>query len=115
MERAMRGTRTPIVSGGEILGWWDKPDNSLLRFLMQYRLPQKYGVQQLKPGNALYDAMRAQWEEELAEQRRRELPQARALIEQKLMELRDRVLARREPGAGDPPCEPGGFSGGGGI
>ena len=35
IERALTGTRTPIVSGGEILGWWDKPDNTLLRFLLQ--------------------------------------------------------------------------------
>ncbi|MFN2100277.1 hypothetical protein [Altererythrobacter sp. MF3-039] len=42
-ERAMFGTRTPIVSGGEILGWWDKPDNALLRFLLSHRLPTRYG------------------------------------------------------------------------
>ena len=43
MERSITGTRTPIVSGGEILGYWDKPDNNLLRFLLRHRLPQKYG------------------------------------------------------------------------
>ena len=65
LERAMLGTRTPIVSGGEILGHWDKPDNALLRFLLQHRLPQRYGVQDLKPGHPVYESIRA---EVLAEQ-----------------------------------------------
>ena len=108
LERAIRGTPTPIVSGGELLGTWDKPDNTLLRFLLQHRLPQKYGVQGLQPGQPLYDSMKAQWEEELREQQRRDLPAARKLIEQKLMELRDRVRARR----GDGPEE---FEDGAGI
>lgn len=50
MERAMLGTRTPIVSGGEILGHWDKPDNALLRFLLAHRLPQTYGVERVALG-----------------------------------------------------------------
>ncbi|WP_306090221.1 hypothetical protein [Qipengyuania flava] len=65
LERAMLGTRTPIVSGGEILGHWDKPDNALLRFLLQHRLPERYGVQDLKPGHPVYESIRA---EVLAEQ-----------------------------------------------
>ena len=27
-----------------------KPDNALLRFLLQHRLPQRYGIQNLGPG-----------------------------------------------------------------
>jgi hypothetical protein len=65
LERGIAGTRTPIVSGGAILGWWDKPDNALLRFLLQHRLPQKYGVHNLKPGHPIYESIRA---EVLAEQ-----------------------------------------------
>ena len=65
MERAMLGTRTPIVSGGEILGHWDKPDNALLRFLLRHRLPDRYGVHDLKPGHPVYESIRA---EVLAEQ-----------------------------------------------
>ena len=49
VERAAIGTRTPIVSGGEILGFWDKPDNALLRFLLRNRLPEKYAT----PGGGL--------------------------------------------------------------
>ncbi|GMN12777.1 hypothetical protein [Altererythrobacter sp. MTPC7] len=42
MERAAIGTPTPIVSGGKMLGTWDKPDNHLLRFLLQNRRPDTY-------------------------------------------------------------------------
>ena len=49
LERSLNGTPTPIVSGGAILGTWDKPDNTLLRFLLQHRLPQKYAAQKPDP------------------------------------------------------------------
>ena len=58
LERAIQGTPTPIVSGGKLLGEWDKPDNMLLRFLLRYRLPQRYGAQQLQPGDAVYERIR---------------------------------------------------------
>jgi hypothetical protein len=60
LERALKGTPTPIVSGGEILGWWDKPDNALLRFLLQYRLPTRYGVQDIRPGHPVYESIKAE-------------------------------------------------------
>lgn len=60
MERALQGTPTPIVSGGKMLGTWDKPDNTLLRFLLSQRMPQKYGVQQLTPGHPVYESIRQQ-------------------------------------------------------
>lgn len=50
MERALNGTPTPIVSGGEILGHWDKPDNNLLRFLLRQRMPARYGAEGGGPG-----------------------------------------------------------------
>ena len=66
IERALTGTRTPIVSGGEILGWWDKPDNTLLRFLLQHRLPQHYARAEIGPGHPVYEELRAQAEAEVA-------------------------------------------------
>ena len=59
LERALQGTATPIVSGGEILGWWEKPDNNLLRFLLQQRLPARYGLKAVGPGHPLWDTVRA--------------------------------------------------------
>ena len=68
LERAIRGTATPIVSHGEILGWWDKPDNALLRFLLQHRLREKYGTtlrdSDVRPGHPLYDRIAREVEEE---------------------------------------------------
>ncbi len=69
LQRAMQGTPTPIVSGGKLLGTWDKPDNTLLRFLLQYRLPARYGLQQIEPGSPIYNSIRLQV---LAEQRAKE-------------------------------------------
>ena len=61
LERAIRGTRTPIVSHGKILGHWDKPDNGLLRFLLAHRLPQRYGAgERLVPGHPVYDRIAAE-------------------------------------------------------
>ena len=60
LERALNGTPTPIVSAGKMLGTWDKPDNTLLRFLLQHRLPEKYGVRRVEKGHPLYESIRAE-------------------------------------------------------
>lgn len=60
MERALKGTPTPIVSGGQLLGTWDKPDNNLLRFLLQHRRSGRYGVQNIQPGHPVYESIRAE-------------------------------------------------------
>jgi hypothetical protein len=56
--RAMQGTPTPIVSGGKLLEWYDKPDNTLLRFLLQHRMPERYGVQRIQPGHPVYESIK---------------------------------------------------------
>ncbi|WP_435417211.1 hypothetical protein WAB17_09995 [Parerythrobacter aurantius] len=93
MERALKGTPTPIVSGGEILGHWDKPDNNLLRFLLQHRLPEKYGLRNLKPGHPVYDAIAreavAAWEREQEQGEDEVLASLDAFIE----DMRQRRLA----------------------
>jgi hypothetical protein len=58
LERALQGTPTPIVAGGEVVGWWGKPDNHLLRFLLQQRLPAKYGSKAIQPGHPVWEAVR---------------------------------------------------------
>ncbi|MFM5918231.1 MAG: hypothetical protein ACKOOL_11960 [Novosphingobium sp.] len=58
LERALQGTPTPIVAGGEVVGWWGKPDNHLLRFLLQQRLPAKYGAKAIQPGHPVWEAVR---------------------------------------------------------
>lgn len=72
LERAIQGTSTPIVSGGEILGYWDKPDNNLLRFLLRYRLPQKYGPvsEEIGPGHPVYEELLKNAQEALSDHKR---------------------------------------------
>ncbi|WP_261320588.1 hypothetical protein [Qipengyuania aquimaris] len=81
LERALKGTPTPIVSAGKLLGVWDKPDNNLLKFLLQHRLRERYspassraavgqnknassseavGRQRLSPGDPEYERIRAE-------------------------------------------------------
>ena len=60
LERALQGTPTPIVSAGKVLGTWDKPDNNLLRFLLQHRLAERYGTRKLVPGHPVYESIRAE-------------------------------------------------------
>ena len=73
LERALKGTPTPIVSAGKLLGVWDKPDNTLLKFLLQHRLAARYGVQRVEKGHPLYESIRA---EVLAEERAKAPPPA---------------------------------------
>lgn len=65
LERALHGTATPIVRGGEIVDWCGKPDNVMLRFLLQQRLPQRYGGgnglggnRPVQPGHPVWEAVR---------------------------------------------------------
>jgi len=90
LERALKGTPTPIVSGGKLLGTWDKPDNALLRFLLQHRLPQRYGIQNLGPGHPVYESIR---KEVLEEQRRKDAVSEQEVfdsLEKKLSLIRER-------------------------
>lgn len=64
--RALQGTPTPIVSGGKLLAWWNKPDNNLLRFLLQHRLPDRYGVQRIQPGHPVYESIKKEVLAEMA-------------------------------------------------
>lgn len=64
MERAITGTRTPIVSHGKILGHWDKPDNALLRFMLQHRVGGRYARDaEVGPGHPAYERIKHDFEE----------------------------------------------------
>jgi hypothetical protein len=67
LERSIKGTPTPIVSGGKVLGTWDKPDNNLLRFMLQHRKSGRYGVQNIQPGHPVYESIRAEVMKEVEE------------------------------------------------
>lgn len=92
MERALAGTPTPIVSGGKLFGWYDKPDNALLRFMLQHRVGGRYGVQKLVPGHPVYESVKAEVLAEIAANRPDE-DEVIASINNKLEKMRERRLA----------------------
>ncbi|MEL7707647.1 hypothetical protein AAG593_03870 [Citromicrobium bathyomarinum] len=76
-----------------------KPDNALLRFLLQHRLPQRYGVHNLghtiRSGHPVYESIRRQV---LEEQRRKRAANEQAVfdsIDRKLALIRERGEARK--------------------
>lgn len=76
-----------------------KPDNALLRFLLQHRLPQRYGVHNLghtiRSGHPVYESIR---KEVLEEQRRKRAANEQAVfasIDRKLALIRERGEARK--------------------
>mgnify|MGYP003716672749 FL=1 len=67
-----------------------KPDNALLRFLLQHRMPQRYGIQNLAPGHPVYESIR---KEVLEEQRRKDAVSEQEVfdsLEKKLSLIRER-------------------------
>ncbi len=55
--RVMEGDEKPIVSQGRILGWHTVYDYPTMRFMLRYNLPERYVVQDLRPGHPVYDAI----------------------------------------------------------
>lgn len=69
LERTLKGTPTPIISAGKPFRVWNKPDNNLLKFLLQHRMRERYspastskgvGRQRLKPCDPEYEAIRGE-------------------------------------------------------
>lgn len=98
LERALQGTPTPIVSGGKMLGTWSKPDNGLLRFLLQHRLPQRYATR-LAPGHPMYEAIRREVLEEQRADSAVSEAEVFASLEAKLATIAARQVAVREGGS----------------
>ena len=98
LERALQGTPTPIVSSGKLLGVWHKPDNGLLKFLLQHRLPQ-YSSHRPTKGDAVYEAIKA---EVLAEERAKAAARSPEAINSARRE-RAIALYGYDPEEGEPP------------
>lgn len=100
LERAIAGEERPVVWDGQVVTTWTRYDTALLTFLLKSRRSGRYGadragvvaVADLKPGNAVYDRLRAVWE---AERGMENIEAVRASIHAKLLAMRDQVLARR--------------------
>ncbi len=117
LERALQGTPTPIVSSGKLLGVWHKPDNGLLRFLLQHRRRDRYspapgsgavgphgtasssGAVGPQKGDAVYEAIRA---DVLAEERAKAAARSPEAINSARRE-RAIALYGYDPKEGEPP------------
>ena len=106
LERALQGTPTPIVSGGKLLGTWDKPDNHLLRFLLQHRLPQRYAAR-LVPGHPVYEAIKAEVLEAKSREDMADEAEVYARLDAKIERIRTRLVAAREEREREEGLDPG--------
>ena len=107
MDRALNGMDVPVYSYGKLVGQRTVYNDRLLMFMLRNRAPGRFADGKAKAMNAL-DTMelkrlkakwrkewQKEWEAEQPGRQMKEVGEARRLIEQKLEELRQRVLARR--------------------
>ncbi len=107
MDRALNGVDVPVYSYGKLVGQRTVYNDRLLMFMLRNRAPERFADGKAKALNAL-DTMelkrlktkwrkewQKEWEAEQPQRQMKEVGEARKLIEQKLEELRQRVLARR--------------------
>jgi hypothetical protein len=95
LARALEGEERPIVSGGKLLGWWTRYDNSLVQFLLRQRRPERYAPAEAGPGHPLYERIRA---EVLAEVAAREAEEEARVFEE-IDEFLDQMVERRKANA----------------
>ncbi len=87
LARAIEGEERPIVSSGELLGWYRKHDNSLVQFFLRQRRPERYGstgrFEDLRPGHPVYDRLEQEWEARQTARSPAQLAEIRASIMRK--------------------------------
>jgi hypothetical protein len=70
LARALEGEQRPIVSGGKLLGWYTRHDNSLVQFLLRQRRSERFSAGNragnLRPGDSGYERIRKEIEAEIA-------------------------------------------------
>lgn len=104
LDQAMRGVSTPIVSGGKILGYWNKPDGAMTRFMLQHRMPERYGVQAYRPGQPAEGIDRIIRRINAAAARQEELVAQKLLTREEIASTTQQVLdADRDGGGSDDP------------
>lgn len=97
MERALEGEARPVLTAQGVVGEWRRHDNHLLMFLLRNRRSERFGENRgmLRPGNAVYERIRAQlraeWEAEQAQKDEARADLARATLTAKLAVVRKRM------------------------
>lgn len=90
MERAINGVESPVYSYGKLIGTRIIHNDRLLMFILRNRLPERFGnaERRLRPGSAIYDRVKREWEAERDELDAIRAEEARATIETRVEELR---------------------------
>jgi hypothetical protein len=63
LERALEGEERMVVSGGKMIGFERRYNDSLVMFFLKNRRPERYGTAKeldLKPGHPLYERIKAE-------------------------------------------------------
>ena len=73
LELALAGEELPIASGGKLLGTYRKHNFGHIRFVLSQRRAMRWAAEsaataQLAPGHPVYDRLKRQWEQALAEE-----------------------------------------------
>ncbi|WP_427969661.1 hypothetical protein [Altererythrobacter sp.] len=104
MDRAINGTQEPVYSYGKLVGTRTRHNDRLLMFLLRNRSPDRFAEGRAKGMSGLdltrleqeKKKWRKEWElEQRAEHRVGDAAEARRIIDGKLEELRQRVLAKQ--------------------
>lgn len=99
LARALEGEQRPIVSSGQLLGWYTRHDNGLVQFLLRQRRSSRYSAGNwagnLQPGNPTYERIRKEIEAEIAA--REEEEDARVFEE--IDEFLENMVQRRKANA----------------
>ena len=92
---AIEGEELPIVSGGQMLGWYRKHNFGFIRFLLAQRRGARYSdgsgsYAALVPGHPAHDKLKAGWDEAQLAAKQADYVQGRAAINRKLLEMQAR-------------------------
>lgn len=104
LQRAIEGVEKPIVSGGQLLGWYRVHNEALVTFLLRQRRPQTYGADfaaSLKPGHPLYEKIK----KEVLDEYEGDEQEVFDSIDKFLDDMRERRLANEKILVEDAPDE----------
>ena len=98
---ALEGEELPIVSGGQMLGWYRKHNFGFIRFLLAQRRGARYSdgsgsYAALVPGHPVYERLHAGWEAEVLARRAAEADAIVERINVRLDQMRERAIAAGE-------------------
>ena len=92
---AIEGEEVPIVSGGQMLGWYRKHNFGFIRFLLAQRRGARFSdgsgsYAALVPGHPAHDRLKAEWDKEAAVAKHADYAASKPAIQRRLLEMQGR-------------------------